>query len=170
MPNTDPVPPITLPADPLSATRAEYDQLWQNLRAGVTILWEAFKTYFTVIGLLFAALGFFQGSKVPPGERYLFSVMLSIAGWVITDQAAPGITRILQYQKQFLDRAKEIEQELSSAVSTQAFELFTKPSEETADKLTFKVFSYFKVGWLVAACYFTFRLALMVVPYLRGAT
>jgi hypothetical protein len=132
---------------------AEYTELWNNLRAGVTVLWEAFKTYFTVVGFLFTACGVLL-SQQPLFERRtsaLASFVISLAGLLITFLAARGIRRIILYQRTFLDRGLKVEKDVGGQLFSVADRAWRDSTLPGSDWLTYLVFGVFGASWVLLA-------------------
>ena len=147
--------------------RLEYEQVAENLRGGVTILWEAFKTYFTLAGLLFGIVGFPYGGDPPwfaESERAWLTLATGLIGLTISRLAALGIKRIIAYQRAFILRGRALEQAigLSPGLMEQTRQIFEHGSSldqsekrelrptPGSDSLTYIVFALFAIGFAVA--------------------
>src|SRR6187551_1863635 len=98
--------------------RAAFTELSENLRAGVTVLWDAFKTYFTIAALLFAGVGLLLSSQSPfaPTFSRWVALAISVAAVLITVLGGLGVFRILAYQRKFIDRGLIIEADMKTSV------------------------------------------------------
>src|SRR5207244_11828044 len=89
-----------------------------NLRQGVVLLWEAFKTYFTISTILFTAFSFLQSgsssgrkavSSLSVPARHNLSLGIALIGVVISVFGWFAIARFVAYQQAFLDRGRALE-------------------------------------------------------------
>lgn len=130
--------------------RAAFTELSENLRAGVTVLWDAFKTYFTIAALLFAGVGFLLSSQSPfaPTFSRWVALAISVAAVLITILGGVGVLRILAYQRKFIDRGLIIEADMKTSVFDVSDEVWKASGLFGSDKLTFAVFFIFAAAWL----------------------
>jgi hypothetical protein len=143
------------PPDLIDNLRAEYAELASNLRAGVSVLWDAFRTYFTISALLFGGAGFLLSDKSSLGETLSLggAVGISIAGILITVLGVFGIRRIVAYQQAFLDRGCTIEKTLGTELMRTSRDAWGKASLSSAVALTFAVFLLFGASWILIGVY-----------------
>jgi hypothetical protein len=145
------------PNDPnaLATARIEFVEIANNLRAGVTVLWDAFKTYFTISGAMFAGFGFLQSTTLPFPRVVSLGVssFIAVGGFVVTILACFGIARIIEYQRKFLERGAAVESQLGTQLMDASGAVWKAHNWIGADKLTYIVFSIFAVPWLLAAIY-----------------
>jgi hypothetical protein len=135
--------------------RMEYAGILENLRLGVTTLWDAFKTYFTVIGLLFAGSGVML-AKDSPFERTLSiwaSLVIAFAGLAITLLAGLGVNRIVAYQRQFIERGIVLEVQVRSKLLQTSGHVWDKAPRTGATQLTYIVFGIFALAWVALGAY-----------------
>jgi|GEM_PF-6961378 len=128
----------------------EYEQIAENLRAGVTVLWDAFKTYFTVIGLMLAACAFLlsKESGLDPHFSAGMTIVVSVLASVITFLARKAILQLVDYQRAFLLRGKKLERVMKTRTMRAAGRLFfAKKTGFVA--LTLWVFWCFLLPWFL---------------------
>jgi hypothetical protein len=133
--------------------RLEYAELGNNLRAGMVVLWEAFKTYFTIAALLFAGCGFLLSSQSPFAVRTSMGACLfvAVAGLAITVLGARGMRRILAYQRAFIARGRRIEATMHTKLFAVSNRTWRRSGILGSDNLTYAVFALFALGWLIIA-------------------
>lgn len=132
----------------------EYREIAANLRQGVVLLWEAFKTYFAISAILLTAFSFLQsGAEVKAGslspeDRRNLSLVVAAIGMLISALGPFAIARFVAYQKTFLDRGKSLESE--GGLMHESLSVWGS-GVASAPLLTIVVFVAFGVMWLVAA-------------------
>lgn len=97
-------------------TSDQYREVMLNLRLGVTLLWEAFKTYFAISTILFTAFAFLNTqakeqatSLLSPDGRLVLSVGIAVIGILISALGWFATQRFLEYQKGYLDYGTSLE-------------------------------------------------------------
>lgn len=137
--------------------RAEHAELVSNLRSGVTVLWDAFKTYFTVIALLFTASALFlsKQSIFTPSWSVGICLAISIGGIAITALALKGVERIICYQRLFLARGLALERgrRVRSRVLGTSRRAWRHTKWFGSDQLTALVLGGFGLMWAALAAY-----------------
>jgi hypothetical protein len=134
--------------------RMEYSEIVNNLRGGVATLWDAFKTYFTVIGLLFAGCGFLLSGKSPFGRASVSaSLVIALAGFAITLLGGRGVQRIVAYQRAFIDRGLKLETVVRAELFKISDVTWKSAKYFGSDGLTYLVFGLFGVAWILIAGY-----------------
>lgn len=99
-------------------TSDQYREVMLNLRLGVTLLWEAFKTYFAISTILFTAFAFLNTpakkqatSLLSSDGRLALSVGIAVIGILISALGWFATRRFLEYQKSYLDYGVSLEGE-----------------------------------------------------------
>jgi len=146
--------PADQPPVPRGVTIADqYKETMQNLRLGVTMLWEAFKTYFAISTILFTAFAFLNtkevGGTLPESGRVLLSIGIASIGVLISALGPFAIRRFIQYQAFHLDFGKELEDRSDAGLIATVQKVWGNGSIG-APALTSWVFAAFGALWLVA--------------------
>ena len=137
--------PMVRDDDALQQT--EYEQVSEGIRHSVTICWEAFKTYFLVIGLLFG--GYYYAEKEgTAGLRSAAGFAFPIAALLITGLAGLAISRIMAYETLLLEQGARIEKACRKrGYLTQA--RLVHEAGFGLDQLTMLVYIIFLVAWAI---------------------
>jgi hypothetical protein len=137
------------------ALREEYGQVGDYIRTGTSVIWDAFKTYFTVIALMFAAYGYLAWGegKLHGTPRGIVLTCISLAGAVVTGLAGVAILRIDAYLGELLRRGVVVEKLLSDSdggVTSLLSRKWSNAPRLNASTMTLAVFWVFAVAWVVA--------------------
>jgi hypothetical protein len=128
----------------------EYREVAANLRQGVVLLWEAFKTYFTISTLLLTAFAFLQSDSSPWFSQIVRQALLCGIGLIGIALSIFGmftIQRFADYQKAFLDRGKALE--AKPGLMHESSKVWDA-SSVSAPAMTFGVLVAFAILWILA--------------------
>ena len=143
----------------------QYKEAMNNLRLGVSMLWEAFKTYFTISTILFTAFAFLNtrevSSSLPCFGRVSLSIGVAAIGILISALGPFAIRRFIQYQERHLKFARRLERGSEKKLIATIRKVWGNDSVG-APRLTSWVFAAFGALWLIA-------LIALLVPVIRGA-
>lgn len=124
-----------------------------NLRLGVSMLWEAFKTYFAISTILFTAFAFLNtneaGSSLPCFGRASLSIGIASIGILISALGPFAIRRFIQYQGRLLKFGRKLERNSDAQLVATIRKVWGNGSVG-APALTSMVFAAFGVLWSVA--------------------
>jgi len=148
----EPISETIMTNEPTSeALRTEYKELASHLRMGISVLWDAFRTYFTISALLFGGAGVLLSDKSPFAKLVSLRAVLaiSVAAIIITVVGFCAIRRTVRYQQVFLERGCRIDARLGTELMRKSKGEWDKATSVNAEYLTYAVFLVFVGGWLL---------------------
>jgi hypothetical protein len=132
----------------------EYAELSSHVRTALSVLWQAFNTYFVMNTLLATAGGFlFSRIDQNTSESLIGLILVSILGVFISGASIAIVWRFINYFDGLLARGKELEDSMAATTLTIVQRIGTSDVKTNAPRMTTGICIGFIVIWSVVIIY-----------------